>query len=117
MDLTNQADEGRKFVGLLCIIVLCFELNVIVDYLLQFGTQKFATNVIRFLLTSALLFWLYQGSGVARWLCVVLFGLGGLAGAYAVYSTGKWLSPYLPVVAFHLFFPWQLMRSPRIRDY
>ena len=43
-----------------------------------------ATQIVRFGLTSLLMWGLYRGSGVARWIAIVLFGLAGLLGLSSV---------------------------------
>lgn len=117
IQIDNRPAQGRKILGLLSIIMLCFEALIIVEYAMQFGMQKFMTNAIRFILTAALLYWLYRGSNIARWIAFACFALGGLAGLYVVASTGRWHSRHVPMIGYYLVFAWKLARSPEVRAY
>lgn len=115
--IDDRPDRGRRLIGLFCIAILCFDAIVIVEYTMQAGMQKFASNIIRFCLTAALFFWLYRGSNIARWIAFVCFGLGGLAGLYVIASAGRWNSRHIPMIACFLLFAWTLALSPDVRAY
>jgi hypothetical protein len=50
------------------------------------GTADLPRQAVRFSLTCLLMWWLWSGSLIARWITVVLFGLGGLAASIMVVS-------------------------------
>ncbi|REJ94820.1 MAG: hypothetical protein DWQ34_07680 [Planctomycetota bacterium] len=75
--LAGRAEVGRK--RLLKYMALWFtvSLGVFVSYLQFVGTDRLPQQIVRFILTVLLFWWLYNGSNVARWLCIVLFWVGG----------------------------------------
>lgn len=114
---TGNAEVGRRNLVLFCIIALCFEAYLIFDYQINFFPRKLAPQIIRLILSAALFYWLTRGSNVARWIAVVLFGWGGVAGLYALASAGAWISDYLPMFVFYLVFATRLLTSQDIHAY
>ena len=114
---TGNAEVGRRNLVLFCIIALCFEAYLIFDYQINFFPRKLAPQIIRLILSAALFYWLTRGSNVARWIAVVLFGWGGVAGLYALASAGALISDYLPMFVFHLVFAIRLLSSQDIHAY
>ncbi|BBO36442.1 hypothetical protein [Lacipirellula parvula] len=114
---TGNAESGRRNLVLLCIIALCFEAYLIFDYQLNFFPRKLPTQIIRLILSAALFYWLSRGSNAARWLAIVLFGWGGVAGLYAVASANAWMSDYVLMFVFYLVFAIRLLTSKDIRTY
>jgi peptidoglycan/LPS O-acetylase OafA/YrhL len=70
--------NGRTIVLVFIILILLVSVGVIGLYVSAFGTTRLPAQIVRFLLTAALCFWLYQGSMAAKWIMVILLGLGGL---------------------------------------
>jgi len=113
----GDAETGRRNLVLLCIIAICFEAYLIFDYQLNFFPRKLAAQIVRLILSAALFYWLSRGSNVARWIAIVLFGWGGVAGLYAVASANAWTSDYLLMFVFYLVFAARLLTSKDIRTY
>lgn len=77
--MTN-VQRGRLIVIGIIVTTLVTD-AVIIGFSLAFrGLDPFATQIVRFSLTSLLMWGLYRGNGVARWIAIVLFGLAGLMG-------------------------------------
>jgi len=81
--MTN-VQKGRLIVIGIIVTTLVTDAAIILFSLAIEGTDPLATQIVRFVLTSLLMWGLYRGSGVARWIAIVLFGLAGLLGLSSV---------------------------------
>ena len=76
--MSDRIERGRLIVIGYIVALLTISFCVIAFYVLVIGPQKLPAQVIRFALTLALCIGLYHGSSVAKWILIVLLGLGGL---------------------------------------
>ncbi len=84
--MTPDELKGRRIVLTIAGISLLISAITIVAYVSVMGTGRLPAQIIRFLLTVGLMWWLYRGSAVAKWIVIVLFGLAGLFGLLAFLS-------------------------------
>ncbi len=79
--MTEQQHKGRT--PLLCYsaAILAISVTTISTYVAVRGTGNLPRQFTRFVLTAALLLWLYRGSKVARIISIVLYSVGGLFAA------------------------------------
>jgi len=82
--LTTNVQKGRLIVIGIVVTTLGIDAALILLSLAFRGMDPLGTQVVRFVLTSLLMWGLYRGNGVARWIAIVLFGLGGLFGLSTV---------------------------------
>jgi hypothetical protein len=88
--MTDAALKGQRIVLAICVCALTLSLIVAILVAAVQGPDEIGRLVVRFSLTAILCFFLYQGSPMARWIAVVLFGAGGaLAIIPALVSFGR----------------------------
>lgn len=106
MDMINK---GRETVISLIMILLLLEVlgigNVvyikIVRSNIDAALYQLLTGIVRFILTILLLFFLYKGHRLAKWISIVLFGIAGLR---IILSISLILNIMIFVVVVALFF-------------
>ncbi len=76
--MSNDAGRGRKIVLTIIGATLVISALVIIRSNLLTGPHRLPQQVVRFILTVLLAFFLYRGANWARWLLVILYGLGGV---------------------------------------
>lgn len=69
---------GRKLLVNSMVKVLLMSALVIYFYVSLHGLGTLPPRIVRFVLTLLLMIWLYRGSSVAKWLCIVLYGIAGI---------------------------------------
>ena len=70
---------GQRIVIAVILAIVGLSLLTIVSFTSFRGTERLPQQIVRFLLTIALCYFLYRGANWARWVTVVLCGLGGPA--------------------------------------
>jgi hypothetical protein len=75
-----NVQRGRIVTIGLIVTTLAMSALTIYFYVSVKGTDKLSSQIIRFALTSWLMWGLYRGSSAARWITIVLFCLGGFLG-------------------------------------
>jgi hypothetical protein len=86
----QQYVRGKWMVLAIGAALLGISVWVTVYYVMVRGTDRIIVQSLRFALEVALLWQLYRGHAWARWVMVVLFGIGGVLG---VVGMGSRLSP------------------------
>ena len=92
-EMSDQANTGRKIVITIIFATVGISLLVIITRNLLIGPQKLPQDVVRFIYTIVLAFFLYRGAGWARWVVVNLYGLGGIfgiVGGMMLLATSRW---------------------------
>lgn len=84
--LADRAEVGRRRLLKYMASWFAVSLGVFVTYLQVVGTDRLPQQIVRFILTVLLFWWVYRGSNVARWICIVLFWAGGALMAMLVPS-------------------------------
>jgi hypothetical protein len=99
--------RGGEIVRWYSVLILFTSAAVTGLYVASAGTSRLPQQAVRFALTALLLAWLWRGSDVARWILIVLLGLGGLFSLPLVLRGGDaailggWLAAlYLSFVGF-----------------
>jgi|SRR5579863_6428353 len=78
--MTTEELKGRRIVLTIAGVSLLISAVTIATYVAVMGTGRLPAQIVRFLLTVGLMWWVYRGSAVAKWIVIVLFGLAGLYG-------------------------------------
>jgi hypothetical protein len=76
-DLAVRAEAGRDSLRHFLFGLPLITVSVIYSYCVTIGTDRLPQQVIRLCLTVLLLLWLYRGSNIARWICILLYWPGG----------------------------------------
>ncbi|MBV10299.1 hypothetical protein [Rubinisphaera sp.] len=72
--------ERGKSILITCMVkLLLLSAILIASYVMRKGLETLPPRIVRFVLTLLLLIWLYRGSLAAKWICVVLYGISGIA--------------------------------------
>ncbi len=87
----NEIDEekGKKLILWISASSVVACIIVIVIYNLLLGQQQLIGQVIRFILTSTLCYFLYREKNWARWTMGILLALGGFLGLFVGMSFHK----------------------------
>lgn len=109
------AHRGASIVRWIVLQFVVGSAIVIVNYNLVVGQDRLPTQLVRFGLTLFLCWALYRGKGWARGVCMVLFGLAGLAMAYRAVTSSSTLAAM--VAAIYLGSVYFLALSPDVRAY
>jgi hypothetical protein len=82
--MTLQQGQGRAILVANIVVVLSISVTTTALYASERGTDRLPAQSVRFVLMAVLLAFVYRGSESAKWLTVVLSGLGGLLAAMNV---------------------------------
>jgi hypothetical protein len=79
------------------------------------GTGRLPAQIVRFFLTVGLMWWLYRGSAIAKWIVIILFGFAGLFGLL-VFLNGNRLAGVVgsKIGTFYLALITPLITSPAV---
>lgn len=86
----------KKDLLIIISITILISLIVIITFTVNFGTIRIIPQIIRFVLTVLLGYFLYKEKQWARWICVVLFLLSGIGGILVILKEGLLLSTSYP---------------------
>lgn len=116
--MNDDMRRGRFLVVFYSLLMLFISVYVIVTYVTLKGTDRLPTQVIRFLLTAALCFWLYRGNRLVKWTMVVCLGLGG-SGALIHLIQNPWsvFSVIASLAVVYLLFAGLLVFSPKVNAF
>ena len=78
--MTPAVKNGRTIILMIIAGSLLLSAVIVCAYVAVLGTRRLPIQVVRFGLTVGLMWWLYGGSPVAKWITVGCFGLAGAAG-------------------------------------
>lgn len=113
--MTDEEKRGRRILLSYSALILLTSASIIFLYVSQRGQERLPAQVVRFLLTVGLCWWLYQGSILAKWIMVVLMSAGGVLALMALFANS------ILVVAFsggmavlYLTFVVVLLTSPNV---
>jgi len=110
--MTPEEKHGRKVVLVIIAGALILSAVIIGAYVVILGPQRLPVQAVRFLLTVGLMWWLYRGSPIAKWLTVVCFGLGGLAGLTSLLVDHRLAATVgVKLGTLYLSFAWSLVTS------
>lgn len=84
--MTPEESKGRQILLMQIGLILLVTFGAIGYHLSTEGSDRMANFATRFVLTTALCFWLYRGSVIAKWIVIVVFGITGLLGLVNVLS-------------------------------
>jgi hypothetical protein len=76
--VSKETKRGRIIVMAIMVATIALSLANIALFNAIVGQEKLPEQTVRLGLTVLLMFFLYTGYSFARWIAVVLFGLGGL---------------------------------------
>ena len=93
----QQYVRGKWLVLGIGALLLGISVWVSVYYVMVRGTDRLLVQALRFSLEVALLWQLYRGHAWARWLTVVLFGIGGMLGLVGIGARLHWLTVSMTV--------------------
>lgn len=119
----EMVNKGRKIVIALIVIILLIDIIVgasVSSFYAENGTMdmasyKLSQGIIRFILTALLMFFLYKGHSLAKWLSVVLFGLAGLGSLIQLVLSFNAVS--LAMGLAYIFFGAMLVASTSVNDF
>lgn len=117
--MTKTQQRGRAILTTHITIVFTMVAVVIPFYLATRSADFLPSLGLRFALAGGVLAWLYRGSEVARWICIVLFGLGCARSSIAMLGGGDLalIAVNGVVAASYLSFTVVLIASPAVREF
>jgi len=110
--MTPEENHGRKIVLVMIAGALIVSAVIIGAYVAILGPRRLPVQAVRFLLTIGLMWWLSDGSPVSKWLAVICFGLGGLAGLTSLLFDHRLAATVgVKIGTLYLSFAWTLITS------
>lgn len=101
-------------------LILLVSLGVTALYASTFGTKNMGSQIVRFVLTVGLCYWLYSGSKAAKWITVALMMTAGVfsLGALLTIAATAITSPiFIGMAAIYLSFSAVLILSSSVNAF
>jgi hypothetical protein len=116
--MTAEERKGQTIILSFIALILLISLGVITMYVSARGTERLPAQIVRFVLTAALSFGVYQGSVTAKWILVVLMMLGGAMGLGAAFGGNPAALVFgVGLAAVYLSFAIVLIASPSVNAF
>lgn len=85
-----KIDQGKMLLQILFSVLLTFELVVISIYLINIGSDKLLTQIIRVVVTLTLVLLTYRGSRISKWILVGYMMFNSLQGLEKITGGGDY---------------------------